>query len=71
MYGQSSRSLPLARAAVEVAKVFRSADNQDVAFVGIAGSAHQTAAEEAGVRFIPGVTKCLSIAASKTYIGLT
>ncbi|KJA16223.1 hypothetical protein HYPSUDRAFT_147989 [Hypholoma sublateritium FD-334 SS-4] len=53
VYGQSSRSLPLARAAVEVAKVFRSADNQDVAFVGIAGSAHQTAAEEAGVRFIP------------------
>ncbi|KAF9475578.1 lamb YcsF family protein [Pholiota conissans] len=54
IYGQSSRSLPLSRALVEVNKVFRSADNDnDVAFVGIAGSAHQTAAEEAGVRFIP------------------
>lgn len=33
---------------VDVAKVF------DVAFIGIAGSAHQTAAEETGVKFIPG-----------------
>ncbi|KAF5313906.1 hypothetical protein D9619_013063 [Psilocybe cf. subviscida] len=47
IYGQSSRSLPLARAVVDVAKVF------DVAFIGIAGSAHQTAAEETGVKFIP------------------
>ncbi|TFK35166.1 hypothetical protein BDQ12DRAFT_688600 [Crucibulum laeve] len=53
IYGQTSRSLPLARAAVNVAKVFRSIENDDVAFVGIAGSAHQTAAEEAGVKFIP------------------
>ncbi|KAF4622283.1 hypothetical protein D9613_009037 [Agrocybe pediades] len=49
VYGQTSRSLPLARAVVEVAKVF----GDDVAFVGIAGSAHQTAAEELGVKFIP------------------
>lgn len=53
IYGQTSRSLPLARAAVDVAKVFRTPGNEDIAFIGIAGSAHQTAATEAGVRFIP------------------
>ncbi|KAF8808825.1 LamB/YcsF [Phlegmacium glaucopus] len=53
IYGQSSRSLPLARAVVEVAQVFQSSENQSIAFVGIAGSAHQTAAEEIGVKFIP------------------
>ncbi|KAF8901327.1 lamb YcsF family protein [Gymnopilus junonius] len=53
VYGQTSRSLPLARAVVEVAQVFCSEGNRDVAFVGIAGSAHQTAAEELGVKFIP------------------
>ncbi|KII90458.1 hypothetical protein PLICRDRAFT_39005 [Plicaturopsis crispa FD-325 SS-3] len=46
VYGQSARSLPLARAAVNVAKIY------DVAFVGLAGTAHQTAAAEAGVPFI-------------------
>ncbi|KAF8193723.1 lamb YcsF family protein [Pholiota molesta] len=44
VYGQSS---------LEVTKVFRTENNNDIAFVGIAGSAHQTAAEEAGVRFVP------------------
>ncbi|KAH9475544.1 Lactam utilization protein lamB [Psilocybe cubensis] len=52
VYGQTSRSLPLARAVVEVAKIF-STPNEPVAFVGIGGSAHQTAAEEIGVKFIP------------------
>jgi len=36
-----------------VAKIFCTEENNDVAFVGIAGSAHQTAAEELGVKFIP------------------
>ncbi|PPQ76380.1 hypothetical protein CVT26_015388 [Gymnopilus dilepis] len=53
VYGQTSRSLPLARAVVEVAKIFSSQGNQEVAFVGVAGSAHQAAAEEFGVKFIP------------------
>ncbi|PPQ94929.1 hypothetical protein CVT25_004415 [Psilocybe cyanescens] len=52
VYGQTSRSLPLARAVVEVAKIF-STPNEQVSFVGIAGSAHQIAAEEMGIRFIP------------------
>lgn len=53
IYGQSSRSLPLARAVVEVTQVFESSENHPIAFIGIAGSAHQTAAEELGVKFIP------------------
>ncbi|KAJ7601112.1 lactam utilization protein lamb [Mycena floridula] len=52
IYGQTSRSLPLAKAAVSVAKIFSTAGHE-VAFIGLAGTAHQTAAEEAGVRFIP------------------
>ncbi|KAG6917630.1 hypothetical protein DXG01_001737 [Tephrocybe rancida] len=53
IYGQASRSLPLARAVVEVIKVFEQDQDGRVAFVGLAGTAHQTAAEEAGVHFIP------------------
>jgi len=54
IYGQTSRSLPLARAAVSVTKVFNTeaSPNKSVAFVGLAGTAHQQAAEEAGVPFI-------------------
>ncbi|KAJ7779439.1 lactam utilization protein lamb [Mycena maculata] len=52
VYGQTARSLPLARAAVAAAQTF-STENQQVAFIGLAGTAHQVACEEAGVRFIP------------------
>ena len=48
MYGQTSRSIDLARAAVGVAKTF------NVAFMGLAGTCHQKACEELGVRFIAG-----------------
>lgn len=54
IYGQSSRSLPLARALVEVVKIFQSEGNVEISFIGLAGSAHQAAAEELGVKFIPG-----------------
>jgi len=49
VYGQCARDLDLARAAVSVCKTFGS----DVAFVGLAGTAHVEAAKEVGVRFIP------------------
>ncbi|KAJ7894204.1 hypothetical protein B0H14DRAFT_2683586 [Mycena olivaceomarginata] len=52
VYGQTARSLPLARAVVAATKVF-SIEDHKVAFIGLAGSAHQVACEEAGVRFIP------------------
>ncbi|KAH7921345.1 LamB/YcsF [Leucogyrophana mollusca] len=54
VYGQTARSLPLARAVVGVSKTFNaSAANADgVAFMGLAGTAHQQAAEELGVPFI-------------------
>ncbi|KAJ7200824.1 lactam utilization protein lamb [Mycena pura] len=52
VYGQMARSLPLARAAVRATRVF-STENQPVAFIGLAGTAHQVACEEAGIRFIP------------------
>ncbi|KAJ7155222.1 lactam utilization protein lamb [Mycena filopes] len=52
VYGQTARSLPLARAVVAAAQTFSTAEHQ-VAFIGLAGTAHQTACEEAGVRFIP------------------
>ncbi|KAJ7032906.1 lamb YcsF family protein [Mycena alexandri] len=52
VYGQTARSLPLARAAVGAAQNF-STGNHKVAFMGLAGTAHQVACEEAGVRFIP------------------
>ncbi|KAF8826947.1 hypothetical protein HHX47_DHR5001058 [Lentinula edodes] len=57
IYGQTARSDELARAAVSVCKFFSTEDHQ-VAFVGLAGTAHQTAAEDLGVRFIPGVYPC-------------
>jgi len=50
-----ARSLPLAKAGVAVAKIFREPGNEDIAFVGLAGTEHQKAAEEEGVRFIPGI----------------
>ena len=59
IYGQTSRSLPLARAAVRVCKIFSNA-GQDIAFVGLAGTAHQQAAEELGVKFIPGTRLLLT-----------
>jgi len=46
IYGQTSRSIELARAAVGVAKTF------DVAFMGLAGTCHQVAASELDVPFI-------------------
>ncbi|OCB87004.1 lactam utilization protein lamb [Sanghuangporus baumii] len=46
VYGQTSRSIELARAVVGVAKTF------NVAFMGLAGTCHQKASEELGVRFI-------------------
>ncbi|KAL4260528.1 hypothetical protein AB1N83_007186 [Pleurotus pulmonarius] len=55
IYGQASRSIELARAAVQVVKIFNTDQensDQGVAFVGLAGTAHQQAAEEAGVKFI-------------------
>ncbi|KAJ6550227.1 hypothetical protein B0H19DRAFT_187406 [Mycena capillaripes] len=52
VYGQTARSLPLARAAVAAAQAF-STEDQKVAFIGLAGTAHQSACEEAGVKFIP------------------
>lgn len=57
IYGQASRSIELARAAVEVVNIFnteQAGGGQVVAFVGLAGTAHQQAAEEAGVKFIAG-----------------
>lgn len=49
VYGQTARSADLARAAVGVAKTF------DIAFMGLAGTFHQKAAEELGVKFIAGM----------------
>jgi len=46
VYGMTARDMPLARAAIGVAKTF------DVAFMGLAGTCHQTAAHEMGVPFI-------------------
>ncbi|KAK7051709.1 lactam utilization protein lamb [Favolaschia claudopus] len=51
IYGQTSRSIELARAVVSATKAFSTPDDQ-VAFVGLAGTAHQAACEEAGVPFI-------------------
>lgn len=48
VYGQTARSPELARAVVGVAKLF------GVAFMGLAGTAHQIAAEEMDVKFIAG-----------------
>ncbi|KLO16829.1 lactam utilization protein lamb [Schizopora paradoxa] len=46
VYGQTSRSMDLARAVVGVAKTY------GVAFMGLAGTCHQKACEELGVKFI-------------------
>jgi UPF0271 protein len=56
-----ARDLELAKAGVRVCKVFSSLDNNarlgdGVAFVGLAGTMHEVAAKEEGVRFIPGMT---------------
>ncbi|KAG6860140.1 hypothetical protein C0995_015245 [Termitomyces sp. Mi166 len=53
LYMQTSRSLPLARAVVGVIKLF--CQEQDISLIGLSGTAHQTSAEEAGVKFIPGL----------------
>ncbi|KAJ3722443.1 lactam utilization protein lamb [Lentinula raphanica] len=52
IYGQTARSDELARAAVSVCKIF-SSPGHPVSFVGLAGTAHQRAAEDLGVPFIP------------------
>lgn len=44
--------MELARAAVGVAKMF------DIAFMGLAGTCHQTACEELGVKFVAGMFTC-------------
>ena len=48
VYGMIARDIALARAAVGVAKTF------GVAFMGLAGTCHQTAATALGVPFIAG-----------------
>ncbi|KXN84655.1 Lactam utilization protein lamB [Leucoagaricus sp. SymC.cos] len=56
IYGQMARDLELAKAGVRVCKVFSPADappGAGVAFVGLAGTMHEVAAKEEGVRFIP------------------
>ncbi|KAF5350045.1 hypothetical protein D9756_009199 [Leucocoprinus leucothites] len=57
IYGQMARDLELARAGVRVCKVFSLADASSsadsVSFVGLAGTMHEVAAKEEGVRFIP------------------
>jgi len=51
VYGQMSRSLPLARVGARICKEF-STDGCSIAFMGLAGTMHQRAAEEAGIPFI-------------------
>ncbi|OBZ73033.1 Lactam utilization protein lamB [Grifola frondosa] len=46
VYGMTARDMSLARAAVGVARTF------NVAFMGLAGTCHQAAAKELGVKFI-------------------
>lgn len=53
VYGQMARDLELAKAGVRVCKTF-SSQGVNVAFVGLAGTMHEVAAKEEGVRFIPG-----------------
>ncbi|KAH7886799.1 lamb YcsF family protein [Phlebopus sp. FC_14] len=54
VYGQTARSIELARAVVGVAKTFKAsaARPEGVAFMGLAGTAHQQAAGDMGVPFI-------------------
>ena len=49
-----ARSLPLSREVVKVIKVFQKGQKEDIALMGLPGTAHQAAAEEAGVKFIAG-----------------
>jgi hypothetical protein len=80
VYGQTARSLPLARSVVAAAQAFSTQEHQ-VAVIGLAGTAHQVACEEAGVRFIPGklcnrtagaTLRCvLNIFPSVSVLGLT
>ncbi|KAH0580171.1 hypothetical protein H2248_001695 [Termitomyces sp. 'cryptogamus'] len=53
LYAQTSRSLALARAVVGVIKLFSQGQDQNISLIGLPGTAHQTSAEEAGVKFIP------------------
>ena len=48
VYGMTARDIALARAVVGVAKLY------NVPFMGLAGTCHQTAAQELGVPFIAG-----------------
>lgn len=48
IYGMTAHSIELARSAVGVAKLF------NVAFMGLAGTCHEQACEESGVKFIAG-----------------
>jgi hypothetical protein len=41
---------------VNVIKVFQKGQKEEIALMGMPGSAHQTAAEEAGVKFIAGLS---------------
>ena len=52
-----ARDMTLARAAVGVAKIF------NVAFMGLAGTCHQTASKELGVPFIAGILnfRCIHV----------
>ncbi|KAJ3795712.1 lactam utilization protein lamb [Lentinula aff. detonsa] len=52
IYGQTARSDELARAVVSVCQIFSTIDHP-VSFVGLAGTAHQRAAEDLGIKFIP------------------
>ncbi|KAG6836662.1 hypothetical protein H0H93_005209 [Arthromyces matolae] len=54
LYMQTSRSLPLARAVIEVVKLFSWHQDKEIALIGLAGTAHEKSAEAAGVKFIPG-----------------
>ncbi|KAJ2985610.1 hypothetical protein NUW54_g10096 [Trametes sanguinea] len=57
----TARDPALARAAVGVAKTF------GVPFMGLAGTCHQSAAEELGVPFIAGTRRPVSIFALTAY----
>jgi UPF0271 protein len=44
----------LSREVVKVIKVFQKGQKEGIALMGLPGTAHQTAADEAGVKFIAG-----------------
>ncbi|KAG9312742.1 LamB/YcsF family-domain-containing protein [Chiua virens] len=72
IYGQTARNLDLARAVVGVANIFTgrgARPDTGVAFMGLAGTAHQHAAEELGVPFIAGSISfpCMPVAADITH----